>query len=155
MLNENLVRTSTSLLQYFLISIDVLANVLSDFSEINLFVRLSFYIVQDVSLLVSLIILILLLFQKHILINKQLKYAFLYFIDLILLILIYLILTFILQSIIITSNEKHLLTYKIKNKIVYLYIIQRLLAVFYYVKYKLTSDLLLNQRFIQIIKNRN
>ena len=147
MFNQELIRRGTSLLQYFLIGIDVLANVLSDFTEIDLFIRLSLYIVQDVALLISLIVLILLLFQKHILLNKLLKRAFLHFSFQIGLILVYLTLTFALQSLNVSSDQKSLQN-RPKN-IIYLFIVQRILAALYYVQYKVSSDQLLTTRFIQ------
>ena len=150
MFDRDLIRRATSLLQYFLIFIDVLANVLSDFGEIDLFIRLSLYIVQDVALLISLIVLILLLFQQHILVNKLLKRTFLHFSFQIVLILIYLVLTFVLQSINVTTDQKHLQSKS--TNIIYLFIIQRILAALYYVQYKVSSDQLLTQRFIQTIK---
>lgn len=153
MFNQDLIRKGTSLLQYLLIFIDVLANVLSDFTEIDLFIRLSLYIVQDVALLISLIILILLLFQKHILVQKLLKPTFVHFSFQIVLILIYLILTFCLQSINVTTDQKVL--QKKSKKLIYLFIIQRSLAAFYYVQYKVSSDQLLTKRFIQIIAKKN
>ena len=134
MYNQELIRKATSLLQYILIFIDVLANVLSDFTEIDLFIRLSLYIVQDVALLISLIILILLLFQKHILLNKLLKRTFIHFSFQIALILIYLLLTFVLQSINVTADQK-ILRQKSK-KLIYLFLIQRMLAALYYVSAK-------------------
>ena len=134
MYNQELIRKGTSLLQYILIFIDVLANVLSDFTEIDLFIRLSLYIVQDVALLISLIVLILLLFQKHILLNKLLKRTFIHFSFQIALILIYLLLTFVLQSINVTADQK-ILQQKSK-KLIYLFIVQRMLAALYYVSAK-------------------
>lgn len=154
MFNQELIRRGTSLLQYFLIFIDVLSNVLSDFTEIDLFIRLSLYIVQDVALLISLIVLILLLFQRHILLNKLLKRAFLHFSGQIALILVYLALTFALQSLNVSSDQKSL--QKRSKNIIYLFIVQRILAALYYVQYKVSSDQLLTARFIQtMIAKRN
>ena len=147
MFNQELIRRGTSLLQYFLIIIDVLANVLSDFTEIDLFIRLSLYIVQDVALLISLIVLILLLFQNPILQNKLLKCAFRRFSFQIGLILVYLALTFALQSLNVSSDQKSLQN-RPKN-IIYLFIVQRILAALYYVQYKVSSDQLMTTRFIQ------
>lgn len=152
MSNQNLIKKLTFIFQYLLIFIDVLSNLLSDFNEINSFLRLSLYIIQDVSLLIALIIIILLLFQKHILLNKLLKKTFYHFSYQLILILLYLIFTFIIQSInITTANQKSNDKKEFKNKI-YLLILQRMLAALYYIQFILSSDQLLTQRFIQTIK---
>lgn len=136
-------------LQFFLLIADILINSFSDFCRHNTVVLLILFIIQDVSLIFSLIAFFINFFSTLVFQAGFLGFIFRRFRVTIVVCGLYVTLTIGLHMWLITSQWYHQTLLNLPGELLALYFSQRILAVFYYYFYKRTVLRIGDPRFYE------
>ncbi|XP_054165077.1 uncharacterized protein LOC128962701 [Oppia nitens] len=151
-----------TLIQYMFITVDILCNAFSDYFSDHLIRQLSIFVMQDLCLVLSLIILLLYYFNVDALRTGTLALIFRRYWSSLVLTIVYILLTITLQLLLVKLNwsqykgrgeggggrsGRH--SWKSQSSIVSLFVIQRVFSAFYYFSFAFTLRKLQSKRLIE------
>ncbi len=150
------------LIQYLFITIDILCNALGDYFSDRILVQLCVFLIQDLCLILSLIILFLYYLNVEALKSGLLHLIFGRFWPSLVLAIVYITLTISLQILNLKLHWNEYmngikvdgLKWKSQTEIIVLFLIQRIISAFYYFSYRWTIIQLQDNNLIEKLSDK-